>query len=449
MNSSDIISTVALPLEVWGMIGTEADPNDLANLRLASKDMNAVATRPFGLSRLAHRRFIVSPYSLQGLVELTAHPVLGPCVESISLGTYRMNEDYAGFPVILYDSDTKNAAFEAAVVQCDFDKRGGASNALIKALTNLKHRNIRVGLGIHDDLVDDHNPRSDDLTPHDPEWTPTVRRIVRRAYGFVRLYGQLNLSHVGCREVERSLVNLCFATRQTAYDLNALCLDLDKSRYKDTGRASGASLHTLVKALVFPYDSTTPALDLTITFCVNSTGIYASRRDSFLTLQSDRSLEIINHGIHTQQEPAPTLYDLTYGLFTVALYQNRCDKIVLQNCQVDLILPHMWLRYRSNTLRRLELLNLFLYGHDSDDEGGILDVWKALQANFSLEVLVLDGYTFDNSVRGAEFSGRVTLRGAEIRVGLRKLIEKTAAWMRDSSERDGEFDMPRMVGYRS
>jgi hypothetical protein len=133
----------------------------------------------------------------------------------------------------------------------------------------------------------------------------------------------------------------------------------------------------------------------------------------------------------------------------VALYQNRCDKIVLQNCQVDLILPHMWLRHRSNTLRRLELLNLFLYGHDSDDEGGILDVWKALQANFSLEVLVLDGYTFDNSVRGATFSGRVTLRGADIRVGLRKLIEKTAAWMRDSSERDGEFDMPRMVGYRS
>jgi hypothetical protein len=129
-----------------------------------------------------------------------------------SLVTYP--HTHARYPVVLYDSETKNAAFEAAAVQCDFDKRGDASNALVKALTNLKNRNIRVGLGIHDDLIDDHSCRQDDLTPHNAEWMHTVRRILRRAYGFVTLYGQLNLSHVASRELEHTLLELCFVTIQ-------------------------------------------------------------------------------------------------------------------------------------------------------------------------------------------------------------------------------------------
>jgi hypothetical protein len=448
MNATNTRCTVRLPLEVWVMVATEADPKDLASLRLASRYTNAAATRQFGLSRLAHRRFIVSPYSLQGLIELTAHPVLGPCMRSISLGTYRMDEDYADFPVVLYDSGTKNTAFEAVVLQSDFENRGGGFDALIKALTNLKHRNIRVGLGIHDDLVDNHCPRPDDLTPHNPEWMPVFRRIVRRAYGFGQPYGQLNLSHGECREAERTLVDLYFAAQQTAYDPSALCLDLDKSRYKDR-RATGITLDALVGSLVFPHGSTTPILDLTISLCANPTGIYTSRRDSLLRLRSDRSLEIINHDIHTQEELGPNSYDLTCGLFTRTLRRNRCDKIVLKDCRVDFIFPHLWLRHRSNTLRHLELLNLSLYGHDSDDEGGILDVWKALQANFSLEILVLDGYDFDNSVHRAHFSGRVALRTAEIHVRLQKLVENTAEYMRTSTEETVYFDMPQLIGHVS
>jgi hypothetical protein len=364
-----------------------------------------------------------------------------------SLVTYP--HTHARYPVVLYDSETKNAAFEAAAVQCDFDKRGDASNALIKALTNLKNRNIRVGLGIHDDLIDDHSCRQDDPIPHNAEWMHTVRRILRRAYGFVRLYGQLNLSHVASRELEHTLLELCFVTQQSAYNVHALYPDLDKGYYQDTGKATDSSLHSLVKAMVFPYDSATPALDFEIRLCVNPTGIRAPRRDSFLTLQSDRSLEIINHDIQTEQEPAPTVYDLTYGVFTLALHRNRCDKVVLRDCHVDLVFPDFWLRHRSNTLRHLELLNLSLYGHDSDDEGGILDVWKALQANFSLEVLVLDGYDFDNSVYGAHSSGRVTLRAAEIRVGLQKLIENTAEYMRTSTEETVYLNMPQLIGHVS
>jgi hypothetical protein len=45
--------------------------------------------------------------------------------------------------------------------------------------------------------------------------------------------------------------------------------------------------------------------------------------------------------------------------------------------------------------------------------------------------------------------GEVTLRGAEIRVGLQKIILKTDDWLYNSNERNENFDMARMVEYTS
>jgi hypothetical protein len=265
----------ALPLEVWGMIAAAADPDDLANLRLTSKDLCAAATRPFGLSHLAHRRFIVSPYSLQGLVQLTAHPVLAPCMKSISLGTYRINIIYGRLVVEADDERANSAALVAGNIQSEFGRDGHSLHALRQALTTLKH-SLHPG----------------DPYPQGPEWTPIVRHIVRKAHRFEQLYGQLDLSRVGHREADGTMLDLCYAIKQSAYNLQALFLDFGKNLFEDDGGAWGAVLDPLVRALVFPEGSTTPVMDFTIKLSSDCADL-----DSSLVLRKDQSMAIVNHGI--------------------------------------------------------------------------------------------------------------------------------------------------------
>ena len=66
-----------LPTELKKLIVHYADDSCLGNFRLTNKELNAITTKPFGERLLVERRFMLSEYSLQGLVDLTAHPVFG------------------------------------------------------------------------------------------------------------------------------------------------------------------------------------------------------------------------------------------------------------------------------------------------------------------------------------------------------------------------------------
>jgi hypothetical protein len=435
----------ALPLEVWSIIATVADPNDLANLRLASKGLCTAATRPFGLSRLAHRRFIVSPYSLQGLVQLTAHPVLAPCMKSISLGTYRLNDEHERRPVESHDTDTNDAAHLAAVTQCSFEGHGHCLGVLKRALTNLKHRQIRIGLGIHDDLVHDHCFRDDDAQLQDPEWTPTVTCVMRRAYGFGELYGRLDLTRVGRREVDRTLMTLYHATKQSTYDLNALSLDLGNSFYRFREGTWGTVLHSVVKALVVPKGSLMPVIDLTIMLCADPTGHNKWESDSVSKIRGDRSMEIVGRALLDNPNIAPDYSPIPYALYTIALRQNYFEKIVLKDCTMDPDISSIFIRRHSNTLRHLEVRGLYLRGHDHNQECGLLDLWRDLLKIHSLEVLVLENLGLDNMTRSINVFGEVTLRGAEIRVWLQNFILKTGEWLHNSNENTVCYNMPNLV----
>jgi hypothetical protein len=439
----------AFPLEVWGMIATAADPNDLANLRLASKDLCAAATRPFGLSRLAHRRFIVSPCSLQGLVQLTAHPVLAPCMKSISLGTYRINDEPERRPVEPDDTENNDATHLVAVTQGNFERHGHCLDVLKRALNNLKHRQIRIGLGIHDDLVDDHRLREEDAMLQPPKWTLAITCVVRRAYGFGEFYGRLDLSRVGRREVERTLLTLYNATKQSTYDLNALSLDLEKGFHDYNGGVWDTVLYPVVKALVVSKGSATPLKDLTITLCADPTGNNRLLFDLVFKIRGDRSMEIVGRSILDNPDIAPDMHPIPYALYTIALRENYFEKIVLTEFTMDPEIAGIFIRRHSKTLRHLELRNLFLRGHDHNQDCGLLDFWKDLMKISSLELLVLDGFDLDNETRGIHIFGQVTLRGAEIRVGLQNFIHKTREWLHNSDESRVNFDMPKLVGLAS
>ena len=81
-----------LPPEILAEIVSVCDDDSLPHLRLTCKSLCVVATHPFGETHLAERRFLITEPSLNGLVEMTAHPVFGRCVQKISFGTYRLEE---------------------------------------------------------------------------------------------------------------------------------------------------------------------------------------------------------------------------------------------------------------------------------------------------------------------------------------------------------------------
>jgi hypothetical protein len=457
--------TSTLPPEVWGMIATEADPNDQANLRLTSRSMCAAATRPFGLSRLAHRRFIVSPHSLQALIELTSHPVLGPCMASISLGTYRMDERHELRPAELDDTNTNDntninddtntneAAHLAAVTQRSIERHGHFLDALKQALTNLKCRKIRIGLGIHDDLVDDLYYHYDET--QDPDWRLSVTRVtsVRRAYGFDELYGRLNLRRVGRREADGTLLALHHATQQSTYDFSALSLDLEKQFYESEG-GWGTVLLPTVKAMVISKESSTPVRDLTMKFCEDLARPSRGLCELAFRTRGDRSMEIEGYALLNDPDWNEYVCPIPYGLYTVVLCQDYFEKIVLKKLTIDATFSDPFFRSHLNTLRHLELRGVSLYGLEDSLELGLLNLWRALMKLRRLEVLVLDGLDIENTdppldPPGIHFDGEVTLRGAEIRVGLQKIILKTEDWLYNSNRRDERFDMARMVEYTS
>lgn len=68
---------VGLPIELKKLIVHHAEDSCLANLRLTSKELNAITIKPFGERLLAERRFMLSEHSLKGLIKLTAHPDFG------------------------------------------------------------------------------------------------------------------------------------------------------------------------------------------------------------------------------------------------------------------------------------------------------------------------------------------------------------------------------------
>ena len=59
------------------MIVHSSDDSSLPNLRLTCKELNEITSEPFGERCLAERRFMFTKYSMQGLLELTAHPIFG------------------------------------------------------------------------------------------------------------------------------------------------------------------------------------------------------------------------------------------------------------------------------------------------------------------------------------------------------------------------------------
>ncbi|KAH0301123.1 hypothetical protein KCU71_g11627, partial [Aureobasidium melanogenum] len=177
-----------LPTELKKLIVHHAEDSCLANLRLTNKELDAITTKPFGERLLAERRFMLSRYSLQGLVDLTAHPDLGPCVRKVLLNTHGFTENIGEWPKVIGKHMSKTERRDMwkriRVIKSestDFVETPEVVDLLSQALSNLKKHGQRVTLGIFDDVVYGSDFEDD---------------ILRKSYGFDKLWGGLSPLHV-------------------------------------------------------------------------------------------------------------------------------------------------------------------------------------------------------------------------------------------------------------
>ncbi|KAF1349106.1 hypothetical protein BDV97DRAFT_390798 [Delphinella strobiligena] len=80
-----------LPTELVTIVVEFADWKDLPALRATSKVLCQIAFPPFCEAFFRRRRHVLSKHSLQALIDITAHPVFGPYVREIMIGSFRLS----------------------------------------------------------------------------------------------------------------------------------------------------------------------------------------------------------------------------------------------------------------------------------------------------------------------------------------------------------------------
>lgn len=198
-----------LPGELKKMVVDRVRDSDLPNLRLSNKELNGIAIKPFGERCLAECRFLLSRHSLQGLVELTAHPILGksaevdsgvhranflkgPCVQKVPFNTYSFTTRLHEWP------GTKGKIMSKAECQTKWTRIQSLSdqtmmlfssrdifNLLGQAISNLKKHTHKVTFGVYDDVLN----------------RGTAREILRKGYGLDKFWGNISpLADFGIRQ---------------------------------------------------------------------------------------------------------------------------------------------------------------------------------------------------------------------------------------------------------
>ncbi|THX05103.1 hypothetical protein D6D13_07346 [Aureobasidium pullulans] len=195
------LTLLDLPLEVLALIVRHVtpdhlphvvypNPNDLPNLRLTCREIHAIVTPEFGRVCVSRCKFILSEYSLRGLIALTLHPVLAPYLKTVSLGTHFLPSDFddksevvnyyhkenGGFMEHIKNlSDMMQEMHSRRASQVEFLDKGRDVELLARALTNLRTRSLSVTLGLYDDVL----------------YRPHLDNAHIRGYGYEEFHGPL------------------------------------------------------------------------------------------------------------------------------------------------------------------------------------------------------------------------------------------------------------------
>ncbi|TIA45603.1 hypothetical protein D6C79_05590 [Aureobasidium pullulans] len=176
-----------LPVEVREKIASHSQLPDLANMRLTCKSLCIASTPEFARTFPFERSFVLTVESLEGLMKMTAHPIIGPRFTKISFSIHRIAEN---------DPQDTRGAFEQHKAM------------LTQALINLqKCKNVEATLGIFDEAKTN---------------GPDAQQSLRLGHGYSKSYGT---SAPNIEDSKRSLSLIFEAAAASNYPFFALEID--------------------------------------------------------------------------------------------------------------------------------------------------------------------------------------------------------------------------------
>ncbi|CAD0100017.1 unnamed protein product [Aureobasidium mustum] len=79
------LSLTGMPTEILSIIVNLTDAETLIALRLTNKRLCAIASGPLALEKFSERKHVASQYSMNALIEITAHPFFGKFVKTVTV----------------------------------------------------------------------------------------------------------------------------------------------------------------------------------------------------------------------------------------------------------------------------------------------------------------------------------------------------------------------------
>ncbi|KAG9525456.1 hypothetical protein KCU93_g5814, partial [Aureobasidium melanogenum] len=328
---------LTLPNEVLSMIASECAPADLKNMRLASKLMHQVATKPFARKKFSRRRFIFTYQSMKALVNITAHPVFGPHLTCLTFGTYRMktatyleivgkNEDKHDDGTVQYDI---TEGMHRAFIECKHHIK-----MLSLALENLKEcHNTRVILGVHDDIQ----------------------------FGAVRVRGYA---------FEASYRDFCPQVNDMSGTLRAVMLARDRSEYPLTAlelslTSESGGLTVLANFDLYSSVSTSH-LDILLEIW-SSDPRWNQKSPKLRILSNFTRFELSRHylGREVNREYLMRFDSASYGVILQTIESKPLQAILLEDSEAEYDHLVQFLQKHKNSLRSLELDSLRIFDRRS------------------------------------------------------------------------------------
>ncbi|CAD0108148.1 unnamed protein product [Aureobasidium uvarum] len=360
------------PLEILHLIAAAIDSEDLVSLRLVSKQWCDLSSKLFGLAKLQHLRLISSPYSLQSLVDLTAHPVLGPCVQFFEVGTYRLKKHLVNTQPHVEAS----RANVAALTQFRFQQSGLHIVLLTEALKNLSRHGVVPKTGLFEDVI-----RATSGQEHH-----------RRGYGYHELYGSIDIASCGGSRATQTLLDLMTAIKRSGCPTSGISIDLQWNSLAQQAISRHPGLDQLIEKMIMPdTDKTEPGWNMAVKLtdaCDEGVSNIAELHDQGKSLRLTHiSLEIY------EITDMPQFDRGAYGsLVDILHYPSHLQRVSLDCCFIDTSIFEL-LMFNIDNLRHLSMSATTF--HDDSLEDGI-DFLKTIKIHLTLESITLNKLFFEN-----------------------------------------------------
>lgn len=365
---------LSLPPEIFNTIVADVSGQDVMSVRRVCRRTNALSSHQFGLKCLADLSFIWSSYSLQGLLDLSRHP-LGRYVKRLTFATHfiyaeRLTED----PV-----EQRTARLKSI-----FEQWEERNQLLVQALRNLQNLNVQPILGVYDILVP--------WIPLDGSHSNDNDEQPRKGYGFEKNYGCVE-SEASYPSFVHTIEYVLKAAQEASNPLRAFCVHwAGRTRHQDD------ELRILRDQYLFPQtDKSNSGLEFMASITPHTT---LSEENETRTMTIDtkhRKLEVCT--LPVAGISYPLSYNNTavdYPLASAILPLNDLDhyfhEIRLSTTYTTVKMLSKFLKSQARSLRvlHLEKVSITLYDEFGDPETAdetALNFLSMLKNNLSLEYL--------------------------------------------------------------